>query len=191
MINFTRRQAEAAGDWYGGMGSMLYAVASTGRLERGTIRPRGTRTDAEWDYNLAERLEDEAAEAAAMAREQAKQTSGAERTGFKHDAKALSEIADKAHREKMRLAPQVNLGRPRRRLGSAELKMARRPGETCLSISKQSEGGTSQRDVRDMAKDIGVKVRFGHSPYVGQYMACVATTDKRKVEKLERWLWGK
>lgn len=45
-----------ATDWHGGQGSMLYAVASTGALSRGTVRPYGTETDDEWDDWLRFRL---------------------------------------------------------------------------------------------------------------------------------------
>lgn len=34
-------EIDAATSWHGGQSSMLYAVASTGSLSRGTIRPMG------------------------------------------------------------------------------------------------------------------------------------------------------
>lgn len=43
-------------DWYCGSSSMMYAVASTGGLTRGTIRPYTTDgrpyTDEEWQWSL-------------------------------------------------------------------------------------------------------------------------------------------
>lgn len=45
--------------WYSGSGSMLYAVASTGGLTRGTIRPYYNGqplSDAEWDFYLWDSL---------------------------------------------------------------------------------------------------------------------------------------
>lgn len=53
-----------ARDWHGGQASMLYAVASTGELRRGTVRPsvqddRGSwwpATDLEWSAELATQL---------------------------------------------------------------------------------------------------------------------------------------
>ena len=76
--------ADVAMSYHGGMGSMLYAVASTGALKCGTSRPRercecddgcklcqGKRyrdlTDREWFRDLCERLETEASESADLA----------------------------------------------------------------------------------------------------------------------------
>lgn len=77
-------EIEAACAWHGGQSSMLYAVASTGSLALGSVRPR-ERTDAgpsdpygshyrdlsdlEWKRDLVERLESEASESAEDARE--------------------------------------------------------------------------------------------------------------------------
>lgn len=50
-------QRAFARDWHGGQASMLYAVASTGALSLGTIRPRWSDgeafTDTEWRFDLA------------------------------------------------------------------------------------------------------------------------------------------
>lgn len=120
---------------------MLYAVASTGALKRGTTRPYGARTDAEWEYQLAERLEDEAADMATWARREAAQETGKARTDYLREAKTLSNIANKAHRAKTRLAPRINLGRPRR-LGSTheaygfDLEITRRSDRNyCYTLS--------------------------------------------------------
>lgn len=59
-----------AADWHGGQGSMLYAVASTGGLSRGTEGYRAGRTDEEWSADLLARLTAEVEEVATLAREQ-------------------------------------------------------------------------------------------------------------------------
>ena len=100
VIDFNDEEIEAAGHWYGGQGSMLYAITSTGSLKRGTIRPRnddGTpMTDDEWIVDLAERLESEAEEAARDAGKQAKKAKGTERAELRADQDGLRSIAFKA-----------------------------------------------------------------------------------------------
>ena len=44
---------QLATDWHGGQASMLYAVSSTGSLARGTTRPYGVVSDADWNRHLA------------------------------------------------------------------------------------------------------------------------------------------
>lgn len=44
-----------ASEWYQGSGSMLYAIASTGSLTTGSIRPSGM-TDEEWYVSLFDDL---------------------------------------------------------------------------------------------------------------------------------------
>ena len=99
-IDFNDEEIEAASHWYGGQGSMLYAISSTGSLKRGTIRPRhsdGTpMTDDEWIVDLAERLESEAEEAARDAAKQAKKAKRAEREELEADQDGLKGIAYKA-----------------------------------------------------------------------------------------------
>lgn len=101
-ILFDDDEIEAASHWYGGQGSMLYAITSTGALSRGTIRPRhedGSRmTDEEWIADLASRLEMEAAEAARDARAQSKKARGRERSELLGDEEALLSISLKAGR---------------------------------------------------------------------------------------------
>jgi hypothetical protein len=101
VIDFDEEEIEAAGHWYGGQGSMLYAITSTGSLRRGTIRPRhddGTpMTDDEWIVDLAERLESEAEQAARDAKKQAKKAKGEEKKELLADADGLSSIAFKAN----------------------------------------------------------------------------------------------
>ena len=101
VIDFDDEEIEAAGHWYGGQGSMLYAIMSTGSLRRGTIRPRhddGTpMTDDEWIVDLAERLEGEAEAAARDAKKQAKKAKGVEKKELLADADGLSSIAFKAN----------------------------------------------------------------------------------------------
>lgn len=62
----TANEQELASFWHGGMGSMLYAVASTGALSTGTIRPRWwdgePMTDEEWGRDLLGRLRTEVGE---------------------------------------------------------------------------------------------------------------------------------
>jgi len=99
-IDFDDEEIEAASHWYGGQGSMLYAITSTGALSRGTIRPRhddGTpMTDEEWIVDLAERLESEAEDAARDAAKQAKSAKGDEKKELKADQEGLRSIAFKA-----------------------------------------------------------------------------------------------
>ncbi len=68
LANVTPRRRELAVNWHGGQASMLYAIASTGALTRGTRRPsvsttaRGEgmvhrpMTDSEWAEDLLHRL---------------------------------------------------------------------------------------------------------------------------------------
>jgi len=101
-ILFDDDEVEAASHWYGGQGSMLYAVTSTGALSRGTIRPRHEdedrtpMTNEEWMAYLASALESEASEAARDAAAQAKKSKGRERAELKKDEQALLSIAAKA-----------------------------------------------------------------------------------------------
>ena len=99
-IDFDDEEIEAASHWYGGQGSMLYAITSTGALSRGTIRPRHTdgtpMTDEEWIVDLAERLESEADEAARDAGTRAKKAKGDEKKELKADQEGLRSIAFKA-----------------------------------------------------------------------------------------------
>ena len=100
VIDFDEEEIEAASHWYGGQGSMLYAIVSTGALRRGTIRPRsdegGLMTDEEWIADLAERLEGEAEDAAKDAAKQAKKAKGDEKKELLADREGLLSIAYKA-----------------------------------------------------------------------------------------------
>lgn len=100
VIDFDDEEIEAAGHWYGGQGSMLYAITSTGSLKRGTIRPRrddGTpMTDEEWIVDLAERLESEAERAASDAAKQARKAKGDEKKELLADREGLRSITFKA-----------------------------------------------------------------------------------------------
>lgn len=100
VIDFDDDEIEAASHWYGGQGSMLYAITSTGALSRGTIRPRhhegGLMTDEEWIVDLAERLESEAESAANDAAKQAKKAKGDEKKQLLADREGLRSIAFKA-----------------------------------------------------------------------------------------------
>lgn len=104
-IEFGADESEVAMQWHGGQSSMLYALASTGALSRGTIRPRtgcgvcgGFRweclecygrgqpmTDVQWLAHIAAKLVSEAAHAANDARDQ----------GLAEDAETLDAIAAK------------------------------------------------------------------------------------------------
>jgi hypothetical protein len=102
VIDFDDEEIEAASHWYGGQGSMLYAITSTGSLKRGTIRPRnddGTpMTDEEWIVYLATNLEGEAESAADDAAKQAKKAKGDEKKALIADRDGLRSIAFKAAR---------------------------------------------------------------------------------------------
>ena len=109
-IEFEPEELSVAGQWHGGQSSMLYAIASTGALSRGTQRPRvacdacgdrgwnpevptercracrGARmTDRQWLAHLASKLECEAEDCAERAFE----------SGLGDDADALNGIAEK------------------------------------------------------------------------------------------------
>jgi len=99
VIDFDDEEIEAASHWYGGQGSMLYAITSTGALSRGTIRPRhpegGLLTDEEWIVDLAERLKGEAEQSARDAAKQAKKAKGDEKKELLADREGLLSIAYK------------------------------------------------------------------------------------------------
>ena len=63
----TEREHALAVDWHGGQASMLYAIASTGALTRGPIRPAGCETTEDHDADLAWRLWRELCEVVAIA----------------------------------------------------------------------------------------------------------------------------
>jgi hypothetical protein len=52
----TDEELTLASDWHGGQASMLYAVASTGALSRGTIMPMCVDTEEEWNEYLLDAL---------------------------------------------------------------------------------------------------------------------------------------
>ena len=63
-IEFDSEALRAAEHWHDGQSSMLYAIASTGSLARGTIRPRSydadrPMSDVEWIGYLVDNLEGE------------------------------------------------------------------------------------------------------------------------------------
>lgn len=100
-IDFTPEQIEVAGQWYGGQGDILYAVASTGALRRGTQRPTDDEgkpvDDDTWLYILAEALVTAASRTAHQARDQAKRTKDRkEKAELKEHSYILDEIADEA-----------------------------------------------------------------------------------------------
>ena len=77
-IEFDGAELDAASHWYGGQGSMLYAITSTGHLARGTHRPWNPdedrpMTDDEWLASLARSLAGEAEGDADSAAERAEE----------------------------------------------------------------------------------------------------------------------
>jgi len=99
-IEFDADEISAASAWHGGQGSMLYAIASTGTLSRGTNRPCAIdgepMNDHEWLADLAGRLADEAEMAAASAIESIVSVT---------DAHDLGSIADKCRAAIVLLMP--------------------------------------------------------------------------------------
>lgn len=73
----TNIEVALAKDWHGGQSSMLYAVASRGVLELGTIRPANCSSDDEWKNDLRWLLATELANVYALA---TKQTNRADAT---------------------------------------------------------------------------------------------------------------
>jgi hypothetical protein len=59
ILEVSPEQLDLANDWHGGQASMLYAIASTGALSRGTVRPYDVGTVAEWNVDLLGRLHGE------------------------------------------------------------------------------------------------------------------------------------
>ncbi len=62
--------SEVAQHWHSGQSSMLYAVASTGAVKRGSVRPQGDErpmTDAEWMLSLLDEAANEFRDAACHA----------------------------------------------------------------------------------------------------------------------------
>jgi predicted dienelactone hydrolase len=101
-IEFDDNEIEAASHWYGGM-DLLYAVASTGSLSRGTNRPRNedgsAMTDEEWMNDLAAELVVLATQCAQDARVQRRETrSTRDRQELLDDEQGLYSIAYKARR---------------------------------------------------------------------------------------------
>lgn len=58
----TPEEVALAVDWHGGQSTMLYAVASTGALSRGSEGYRRGRTDSEWTADLLAELAGEVAD---------------------------------------------------------------------------------------------------------------------------------
>lgn len=92
-IELEPEEIDACYAWHGGMGSMLYAAASTGALRRGTIRPRNNAgepmSDQEWIVSLAERLESEASLAASHAAQRASEIEAGESSDEDDDIEEL------------------------------------------------------------------------------------------------------
>jgi len=61
---------------------------------------------------------------------------------------------------------------------------------TGFSVHKYQEGGYSKADLTRMMGELGLKCRFGYSIYVGQILMEVNTADQRKLERVEKALWG-
>jgi len=98
-IEFDDEEIDVATSWHGGGSSMLYAIASTGVLRRGTVRPYDEGrplTDKEWMRHLAEKLAWEAEDAAKEAKAWARKAKGREREELLRDHDVLLGIADKA-----------------------------------------------------------------------------------------------
>ena len=97
-IEFNGVELDAAEHWHGDMGSMLYAISSTGSLSRGTHRPRNDEgepmTDDEWLASLARGLAGEAEESAEQAVELAKEMEEQRNDGEDIDEDAFSELLD-------------------------------------------------------------------------------------------------
>ena len=125
IVSFTKKERDVAYQYHGGMGSMLYAGASSNGLRRGTIRPYGIRTNAEWDVHLAEKLETEATAMAVFAQDEARHaTTAEERKEFLRDADTLLLIAGKARQARFKARPTRSKleARKRGRLGSARIQ---------------------------------------------------------------------
>jgi len=98
-LELSGEEVDAAISWHGGQSSMLYAVASTGALSRGTIRPYGDDgplTDDEWICHLASNLAWEARDAAKSAGTQYRTAKGKERKELLKDRWTLISMAEKA-----------------------------------------------------------------------------------------------
>jgi len=124
-IEFDGAELDAASHWYGGQGSMLYAITSTGHLARGTWHlARGTRrpwnpdedrpmTDDEWLASLARDLAVEAENAVQRINEmvlnkdiEEEEISEDDLDELHDDEVGLSSIAEKARRAAEELDPR-------------------------------------------------------------------------------------
>lgn len=56
-------------------------------------------------------------------------------------------------------------------------------------FTKSSEGGMTQRVVKQIADSLGIAIKIGPSPYVGKYLVYVGTQNKRTLARFERQLW--
>lgn len=61
---------------------------------------------------------------------------------------------------------------------------------TKYSVEKASEGGISQKYLKERAERNGFKVRFVYSCYIGHYGVEVDTTDKKRLEIFETEVLG-
>jgi hypothetical protein len=195
VIDFDEDEIEAAGHWYGGQGSMLYAVLSTGALSRGTIRPRnedGTpMTDEEWIVDLAERLEDEAERAASDAAKQAKRAKGDEKKELLADREGLRSIAFKASQfvrdakraKKPSHATKKSAQRERERFlaerpkRSADVIVYSRPSGYWYAQAHDASTGAAITDATAYSREGVLRELRGKFPMIGVTIKSVSDKD--------------
>jgi len=54
---------------------------------------------------------------------------------------------------------------------------------------KANEGGTSQKDVESIARNLDYRIRFEPSILVGHYQILIDTNDQKKQLRLRKLLW--
>jgi len=111
MIEFDSEAIRAAEHWHGGQSSMLYALASTGALSRGTIRPQsyehdGLATDDEWIDQLAGDLSMEAERAVKDCLRMESNADGDERDDLRDDLDGLRSIVSTIEEWRASRAPR-------------------------------------------------------------------------------------
>lgn len=181
MIDFDDEEIEAASNWHGGQGSMLYALSSTGTLSRGTIRPRHpdgrSMTDEEWMIDLAERLESEAERASNDAAKQAKKAKGTEKKEMLAARDVLNSVSRKAGQFVREAARAKKSTRAHARKKTAPAQLDREIAAALAAPAKsqfRSWQGTDSNErlvnrVRNGLVAVYLDGVVGVSPIVGKY----------------------
>ena len=181
VIDFDDEEIEAAGHWYGGQGSMLYAIMSTGALSRGTIRPRNDdgspMTDGEWIVDLAERLESEAERAASDAAKHAKKAKGSEKKELLSDRDGLRSIAFKAARFIREAKREGKVSHATRRTRAHATK--KRPSQLDREIAQKIGKRIDRKKLGELMSPWGSDFSYGQGSGAVGAVASYYSSDKK------------